>query len=238
MPDVARDISLLVQVARVDATLHDHTVELAHLPQRIDAAEKKLAQIDEEVQKITDSFEDMKKERRALEQSLADDEAKINKFKNDLMSVKSNKEYTAVLKEIETKQEEIGQEEERLLELMDAIEAREATLSDEVGGIRTRRDEVAAEKKSLEERKAAVEEEVSRLQVEKPKLLAEVDDQLRRRYQRLLDRHGDLAVTRVEGETCGGCHTQLPLQVVVEVRKNNQLITCQSCGRILVYYAD
>ena len=79
---------------------------------------------------------------------------------------------------------------------------------------------------------------MARLEAEKPKLLSEVDNGLRRKYQRLLDKYGDVAVTRVEGETCGGWHTQLPPQLVVEVRKNDQLITCQSCGRILIYYAD
>jgi predicted nucleic acid-binding Zn-ribbon protein len=238
MPDLSRDISLLVQIARVDAALHEHTVELSQLPARIAAVDRRLAAYEDQASKVTGSLEDMKSERRALEQGLQDDEARVAKFKNDLMSVKSNKEYTAVQKEIAQKQEEIGQKEERLLELMDAIEEREASAGTEVGEIGSKRDEAATEKKVLEERREELQAEVNRLESEKPKLLAEVEDVLRRKYQRLLDKHGDVAVTRVEGETCGGCHTQLPPQLVVEVRKNDQLITCQSCGRILVYYAD
>jgi predicted nucleic acid-binding Zn-ribbon protein len=238
MSDVARDINLLVQLARVDASLHDFSVELSQLPARIQAWEKKIAVIDEEERKLRESFEEMKKERRGLEQKLQDDEAKVTKFKNDLMKVGSNKEYAAVQKEIKLKEDEISTEEERLLELMDAIEARESTLAAESGEITGHRDVAVAEKKTLEERQAHLQKELENLEAQKPKLLAELDDGLERQYKRLMKRHGDVAVTRVVGEICGGCHTQLPPQVAVEVRKSEQIITCQSCGRILVHYAD
>jgi predicted nucleic acid-binding Zn-ribbon protein len=238
MPDVTRDINLLVQIARLDASLHDHSVELSQLPARIRAAEVKIERCNQEEETLSGAFDKMKKERRTLEQKLQDDEARVAKFKNDLMSVKSNKEYTAVQKEIRLKEEEISEEEERLLELMDAIEGRESTLQGELGEISSRRDVALSDKTALEERKAFLESELEQLRSRKPAVLSELDDGLQRRYGRLLEKHGDVAVTRVEGETCGACHAQLPPQVAVEVRKNDHIITCQSCGRLLVHYAD
>jgi predicted nucleic acid-binding Zn-ribbon protein len=238
MPDIVRDISLLVQIARIDAALNDHRVELDHLPGRIAAAERQLAELDAAKEKAENAMEEMAKERRTLEQGLQDDEAKVVKFKTDLMGVGSNKEYTAVLKEISTKEEEIGQKEERLLELMYAMEEGEEKHDGVIKDITARRDAAAVEKKALEERVAFLQADSKKLEAEKPKLLLEVQPSLQRRYERLLENLGGLAVTRVEGESCGGCHTQLPPQLVVEVRQNDQLITCQNCGRILIYYAD
>lgn len=238
MPDLTRDISLLVQIARIDAALNDHRIELDHLPGRIAAAERQLAELDAAKEKAEGAMEQMGKERRVLEQGLQDDEAKIVKFKTDLMSVGSNKEYTAVLKEISTMEEEIGQKEERLLELMYAMEEGSEKNEAEVKDLAAKRAAVATEKKSLEERVAFLEADSKKLEAEKPKLLLEVQPSLQRKYERLTENLGGVAVTRVEGESCGGCHAQLPPQLVVEVRQNDRLITCQSCGRILIHYAD
>ena len=61
---------------------------------------------------------------------------------------------------------------------------------------------------------------------------------LLKRYERLSERHRDVAVTRVMSEHCGACGQQLPPQLAVEVRKMETLMTCPACGRILIHYAD
>jgi predicted nucleic acid-binding Zn-ribbon protein len=68
--------------------------------------------------------------------------------------------------------------------------------------------------------------------------LAEITPALVKRYERVAGKHRDVAVTRVEAEHCGACRQQLPPQVAVEVRKNDQFLTCPACGRILIHYAD
>jgi predicted nucleic acid-binding Zn-ribbon protein len=73
---------------------------------------------------------------------------------------------------------------------------------------------------------------------EKPKVLSEISPPLLKRYERLSEKHRDVAVTRVDAEHCGACRQQLPPQLAVEVRKNEQFITCPACGRILIHYAD
>ncbi len=238
MNDLSRDISLLVSIARLDAALYNHRLELEHLPGRIAAAERQLSGFDAEKEKSINSFDEMKKEHRSLEQGLEDDETRIVKFKNDLMGVSTNKEYTAVLKEIELKEEEIGKKEERILELMDSLEETGEKHEDMLRELASKRGVVEAEKKKFEERVAFLEEDSKKLGAEKPTFLSELDPLVQRRYQRLIEKYGDVAATRVLGETCGGCGTQLPPQIAVEAKKNNQLISCQNCGRILIHYAD
>jgi hypothetical protein len=235
--DFTRDVSLLVAIARIEAEVQRCAAELERIPGRLAAIEKRLSAIDHNETTTVGDLERMKKERRDLEHGLEDAEAAVTKYKNQLMSVKTNKEYTAMLKEIELKASEIGQKEERLLELMVAIEERGEKSDAVLAGAATDRAEATAAKNTLVERRAVLEAEMKNLSFEKPKLLAEVDPAVRKRYQRVHDKHGEVAVTRTEGGYCGGCGTQLPPQVVVEVKKNNQLLTCQSCGRILVDFA-
>ena len=238
MGDLKHDLNVLVLVARNDAASTIHRGELARIPDKLSRAERELTTVVAAEKKSIDDFEAKTKERRQLEAVLQDNEARINKIKNQLMSAQSNKEYQAFLKEIETLKGNIDTEEERLLELMDALDDHRADHEAEL-------DRLVADKKAkqivideLTRRVALLEGEVAGFTAETPKYLAEIETSLKKKYKRILASLGSLAATRVENGNCGGCGTMLPPQLVVEVRENDKLITCQGCGRILIYYVD
>ena len=91
---------------------------------------------------------------------------------------------------------------------------------------------------TLKQRLAFLTGEIERLDSEKPGFLREIDARLKKKYERLHDNLGQLPATRVESDGCGGCGAKLPPQLVVEIRENDKLLTCQACGRILIYYVD
>ncbi len=238
MGDLKHDLNVLVLVARNDAAVTVHRGELARIPDKLSRVERELATVEAAEKRALDDFEAKTKERRQLEAVLQDDEARINKIKNQLMSAQSNKEYHAFLKEIETLKGNIDTEEERLLELMDALDDHRADHEAEL-------EKLAADKKEkqkiideLKRRAALLEGEVAGFTAETPKYLAEIESPLKKKYERIVANLGSLAATRVEDGSCGGCGAKLPPQLVVEVRGNDQLITCQACGRILIYYVD
>jgi predicted nucleic acid-binding Zn-ribbon protein len=183
-------------------------------------------------------LEELTKTRRNVEKSLREHEDHLIKCKGQQSLVKTNEEYTAMLKEISNLEHQIGEEEEKLLILMDKIEAAqvEAARAGEI--VKTERAKRTGERATLETQQASISAEVERLAREKPKILLEVSPALVKRYERLAERHRDVAVTRVEADHCGTCRHTIPPQVAVEVRKGDQFITCPACGRILVHYAD
>jgi len=234
MTDPRRENFLLRSIARTDASVRDLEMERQQMPRRVAEVERKLAKIDADEAAALERLEAIKKERRALEQSLQDDEAQLKRYKAQLMQVGSNKEYTAMLHEISAVEKKIDQEEERLLALMDEVETASAASKETVAVFHEQRGVATAEKQAIETRATAIATELTRLRQEKPKFLAELEVGTRKRYERLLARHGDAGVVRLAEGHCGGCGTQIPPQVDVEVRQGDQIITCQSCGRILV----
>lgn len=236
--DLRRDIQLLVSIAKADAAVSVSRSELDRIPARIAEVDKKLAAIAAREAGAVEGLEDLKKRHRALEQALQDNEAQITKYKNQQMQVKTNKEYQAIIAEIGGLQKDIDKKEEELLELMDAIEIKTAENKGTLAGIAEERAVLEKEKMRLEQRADELRSTVERTGSERPKLLKEVSDPIQKRYARLLKTYGDVAVTTMDGESCGGCHTRLPPQVINEIKKNNQLIACEGCGRILVYYVD
>ena len=83
---------------------------------------------------------------------------------------------------------------------------------------------------------AKLTEETNRIEAEKPKILIELNPLLKKRYDRILAKMHDFAVTHVDDEICQGCFSRVPPQLALEVKKNDQIIACQACGRILVHY--
>jgi predicted nucleic acid-binding Zn-ribbon protein len=238
MGDLRHDLNVLVLVAKNDAAITDCRGELARIPEKLSRAQRELSRLEAAEKKSIEQFEAGRKERRQLEVTLQDHESQVKNIKNQLMTAKSNKEYQAFMKEIELLEGKIDSEEERLLELMDALDDHradhEATLKD----LAEKKDEKQKTIEEHKERAAYLEGEIARREAETPKYLNEVDPSLKKKYDRVQANLGSLAVTRVDNGNCQGCGAMLPPQLIVEVRNNDRLITCQNCGRILVYYVD
>jgi predicted nucleic acid-binding Zn-ribbon protein len=238
MGDLVHDIHLLVSIAKADAIVARNTNELASIPAASQLVTNKLEKLSADESAAVSELEALNKERRVLDTALEDHASAIVKSKNQLAVVKTNKEYTAALKEIETLEGEIDGKEGRVLELMDEVDAAEEKSQSMLALVAGTRSQLEAKKAELDGRESQLTAEVEKLRGEKPKLISEIDEDIRKKYERLLKRYGDQGVTTVQDQFCGGCGTELPPQVVVEVKTNTQLMNCQGCGRILIYYTD
>ena len=92
-----------------------------------------------------------------------------------------------------------------------------------------------AERIELQKRVKLIETELARLQEERAVLIAQVDPEVLERYERLLRSKGDLAVVAIKHGNCGGCHLNLPPQIVHNARAERELTSCSYCGRILYW---
>ena len=236
MTDLRHEVHLLISIAKVDAKMTGFKNELSILPGKIAKLEKAIATITKSEQDATSHFEALKKEHRSLEQNLEDLSIQIIKSKNQLMSIKTNREYEAMTKEIKNLEQDVDAKEEKLLFLMDELDTQEKDNKIFLEKAAADKTENERKKKEMEERVEVLKTELDELEQEKPKILEELDPQLQSRYERIIGKFGDYAVTHVVGEVCQGCFTTMPPQTVNEVKKNDRIITCEACGRILVYY--
>lgn len=238
MTDLRRDISLFVSVARIEASLHNSRLELQRIPLEIETIDRALGVLETREKAARARVEEVTRQRRDTERAMKEHEEHLKKCRNQQSLVKTNEEYTAMLKEIANLEKAIGDDEEKILMLMDEMEGAQKETAAATEALQQERAKRVDERKTLESRSAHLATEVDQLTREKPRLLSEITPALLKRYERVADRFGDRAVTRVDHEHCGVCGTQVPPQVAVEVRKNDQFITCPACGRILVHYAD
>jgi predicted nucleic acid-binding Zn-ribbon protein len=236
--DLRREIHLLVAIAKLDAELNSCRVESKQLPEKVDNLDRRIRGIDKALAEAEAHMEGMKKEKRILEQKIQDGGEKLKKLRLQLMEIKKNDEYQAMLHEIAFAEKMIDEQEERLLMIMDELDQQGV----ETGAFKKKKDDdkkaLIAERAAFEARLEELKKATARLDGEKPKIMAELDPQIKKRYDRILAKLHDFAVTHVADEVCQGCHSRIPPQAAMEVRRNDQIITCQACGRILVHYAS
>lgn len=175
--------------------------------------------------------------RRALEKDVAGVDTRLARFDDHKAAVKTNQEYTALLHEISTAKGEKDAIEERLLVLMEegdaltaAVKADEKALADEEARGRQAKAALAADR-------AQVEKELERLSGERARESRGVDASLLSKYQQLLKQRKGVAVSKMTGEICAACHVRLRPHVTQQVRRNDAIVQCDSCQRILYFVA-
>lgn len=230
------DLETLVDLHHGDVELRRFDAELVALPQKKAAIEAQIVSDRAALDAAKAALDGQSKDRKRLELEVQDFEAKRSKYKGQLGEVKTNKEYTALLHEIENVEREIRSREDLILEAMEKVEGGQAKVKAEEGAFKaveaTRRDEIKAIEakiKECEARRAEVaitrEKKAAAL---KPDLLAE--------YNRILQRRG-VALAEAKDGACTMCHVKLRAQVFVDVKRNDAIIACSSCSRIMFFNA-
>ena len=229
-------LQTLIDLQALDSKLADLSGELAKLPDQIAAIQASVADSVKTVETLRARLDTAKKEIRLKEKDLEFSAAKRAKAEARLYEVKTNKEYSAVLVEIEEIKQEKARIEEEILALMEDQER----LAEEFREAEARRVSREAQGKSEEvavrERLAALEADLALLRADREAQARQLPPELLTDYEKLLRHLANLAVAPVlPGGICGGCRVSLTPQAVQELKQQNNLRTCESCGRYLFW---
>jgi len=228
------DLEKLVRLHHVDSELKRVELEAAAIPHHRQEIDDRLARDRSHLDAAKAALEGSQKARRQNEASVQDLETKRSKYKGQLMDVKTNKEYTAVLHEIEGVERDIKAREDVILEEMEKAEALSQDVKREEADFKAVEAEAKKEKAELEARTATLGAETRRLEKERGEVAASVPDELLSLYARVARQRGTGVAEAREG-MCQSCHVRMRVQIWVEVRKNDQIFQCESCSRVLFY---
>jgi predicted nucleic acid-binding Zn-ribbon protein len=175
--------------------------------------------------------------RRALEKDVAAVESRLARFNDHKAAVKTNQEYTALLHEISTATTEKEQIEEQILLLMEEADGLTADERAANAALADTRREGAAERAALDAEGRTLQAELARLADERARRVADIDARTLTTYEQLLRMRRGVAVARMIGETCAACHVRLRPHVAQMIRRNEAIVPCESCQRILYFEA-
>ncbi|MBI2560987.1 MAG: hypothetical protein HYW08_00955 [candidate division NC10 bacterium] len=224
----------LLELQRLDQAIARLEAEGRAIPQEIQALEARLTEARAGLDQAKAKADQIQKERRAKEREL--DEATINTKKKQarLFEIKTNEEYSAVLKEIESLKEKSSKLEEEILNLLERGDVAAKTVTDAEKGFKAAEALHQNERTEKEGQLARLRQELANLQEARKGQASRLDTDLLRQYTRLR-KSRDVAVVGVKDGSCAGCGISLTPQTYTEVRRNDRMFTCSSCNRILYF---
>jgi predicted nucleic acid-binding Zn-ribbon protein len=228
------DLDKLVQLQQAEAELRKVESGLTDLPHRREEVETGLADERRRLDLARESLDASVKARRRLESEVQDLEGKRSKYKGQLMEVKTNKEYTAMLHEIEAVEREIRGREDLILGEMEKAETLAAEVKREEEVFRGQ--EVAARQqlRELEEQGKSLQQQSARLTADRDAVAATLKPDLAARFYRVAKLRGT-GVSEARDGWCLQCHMKLRPQMFVDIKKNEEILECPQCSRILYY---
>jgi predicted nucleic acid-binding Zn-ribbon protein len=229
------DLERVIALQRLDTTADSARKKLADEPEREKALEARLDAATHRVAAAKEQLAHNQAARREIDKELALHQGRLSKFREQAMAVKTNQEYHAIQHEIAHAQTAIKGHEDRMLERM--LEADELT-----AGVKKAEADLAAEKKAIDADRKAMQTEHGALQAQLETIAAERAAIIGALDQRVLTifelvakkRHG-VAVAEAKDGICTICHVRLRPQVFNTVRRNEEIVQCDSCQRILYF---
>ncbi len=228
-------LSLLIQLQEIDGRIRSLAEQKKRLPEFLGDLERRREENKADLDKVKEALQTAQKNKRDRDQDLEAGAQKVEKLKARTSEIKNNKEYQALLKEIETAEQENKAIEDDILTLMEKIDAAAAAIT--AAEQRSREEDAAiqAERKQLEADFAKAEEELKRIEQARQGIISHIQPAIFSQYQKLLVSKAGVAIAEARAEACSGCYMSIPPQVFVNVKKNESIITCPHCGRILYY---
>jgi predicted nucleic acid-binding Zn-ribbon protein len=231
------DLEKLVELQAVDLELARLNAQLATIPKTIARIDAKLASARKRVEDAQAAIKAGDSAKRQYEQEIRSLNEKILKFRGQSSSIKNNEQYKALLSEIAHAEGEIAGYEEKILELMLNADSLQSQLAAAEAALKAESAEIEIQKVEAEKAGEADRLAAAKAQARSQELRKGVDDTLLATYDRILKSRG-YAVAEVLDHRCAACQVMLRPQVLSNVRAAQEVVHCDSCGRMLYYLAE
>ena len=233
-PPVNIQLQRMVALQELDNEIKELKDGLNLIPGQIEQAHQELEGKKTRLNAIKEEIQGLQKKRNQMELDVKTLNDQLVKTQQKLPAVKTNQEYTALLKEIDATKDKISAIEDKELELMERLEQKEQEVPEAQKEFEGFQKEFGEYKGRKETEQARFQKELEEAGKRRDAIVTDIDAKLLNQYEKVLKRKGDFAMAQVKGETCQGCYQKIQPQMALEVRSNDKVIhVCQFCQRFL-----
>jgi len=228
------ELDKLLELQAADKEIRRLQDEVAALPKRTAGIEQKLAGTKAHLEKVRLAAKSDEANRKKFEANIKDLQGKISKYRDQSLDVKTNDQYKALLHEIQFAEQEIRLNEDRILEVMVNVDAREKEVKAAESELKAETAEIEKEKEEARRVTAEDQKNLAEWNAKRNALRQAISEDLLRHYERVMKLRGS-GLAEVRDQKCMGCQVMLRPQVYNEVRIGEKVVICDSCQRIYYY---
>lgn len=225
----------LYQLQQINTKLDEIKKLQGELPLEVESLEEGVVKLEERIQKLEEEKKELELSVSKYHNEISESEALIDRYNRQQDEVKNNREFEALTREIELQKLDIQLAKKRIRETQAKLEKKEETLKAANERKDLKQSDLQAKKDELDKIITKSEKDETRFLNKEKRARKKIDDNLLAMYDRTREAyHNGLAVATVERDSCGGCFSQVPPQVQLDMSQRKRIIACEHCGRVLV----
>ena len=229
------DLERVIALQQLDTTASQARKKLAEAPEREKGFEERLEAAKQHVAETKARFAANQEARRAVEKEVAVHQGRLSKYRDQAMAVKTNQEYHAIQHEMAHAQGEIKKYEDQILERMVEADDLTATIKAAEAALAAEQRTIDAERRRMLSEDAELRASLDDLAGKRVKIVEGMDKRVLATYDLAYARRQGIAVAEAKDGICTICHVRLRPQMFNEVRRNEGIVQCDSCQRILYF---
>jgi len=231
--DLKTQIGHLVQLQKIDSEIYALKNEKELKPKEIEAINASHEEKKKHLAGLEESSLNLQKQRKERELELASKEEAIKKLEGQLYQLKTNKDYQAMMQQIEGEKANKSVIEDGILGLFDQSDKIKNDITKEKERLQEEEKVSQGQKKAIQDRIKEIEDRLAQLEAQRKQILPDVEKKMLTQYERILQNRDGLAIVSVQDNSCGGCNMFVPPQVINLIKMYERIITCEVCNRIL-----
>ena len=230
------ELQKLIALQNLDTTIRKLEKDQQAIPERRAGIEKEFDQRAFEIRALETRRDEAKHTRARLEIEVVEQKGRAERAERNLMSSKKQDEYTAAIREADSARKQISSLETQILEQMETLEQAEAALKERADQIASLNSDRAARLKAFDDEAGTIGERLATARKDRDEVFANLPKAMSGMYARIKARIRDgVAVAEARNRSCTACFMSLRPQVMAEIRRGEEVITCDNCGRILYF---
>jgi predicted nucleic acid-binding Zn-ribbon protein len=233
---VKAELQQLVALQNLDTSIRKLQAELEAIPQRRAEVEKEFDQRAFEIRALENARDEARHSRVRLETEVSEQRVRAERAERNLMSSKKQDEYTAAIREADAARKQISAFETQILEQMEALESAEGSLNERAEEIASLNSDREARLRAFDEETRQQRDKLAANRTERERLINALPKSMGALYIRISARIRDgVAVADDRNGACMACFMALRPQAMAQVRRGEEVVTCDNCNRILYY---
>lgn len=218
----------LSEIDKIKTLRGELPLEVQDLEDEVEGLKTRIKKQEEDVEAFKADIAERHEKIKAAQEAIA-------RYKQQLDSVKNNREFDMLNKEIEFQELEVQLQEKKINEAKKAIDERHASMESSNAIINERMEDLTAKRTELEDIVTETKAEEEKLREKSKSLELLIEPRLLGAFKRIRknSRNG-LGIVYVQRDACGGCFNKIPPQRQLDIRMHKKVIVCEYCGRILV----
>ena len=233
------ELAQLIALQNADTNIRTLQTEIESIPERRAQIEREFDQRAFEIRALEERRDAAFHERARLEKEIFDQKQRAERAERNLMAAKKPDEYTAAIREADAARKQISAFETQELEQMEIFDQAEKELKERAPEVQRLGADMEDRFKAFDEQARAQQNQLETARAERDRLISELPKATSALYKRIASRIRDgVAMAEARNGACMACYMSLRPQVMADVRRGQEVITCDNCNRILYYAPD